>query len=129
MGVMTEVEVEQGAPAPDEPEAPPSPSARTDWVTLALDIAVWLWPLAVAAYLYNWVGHLGYNPTDDGFVLAGAQRLLHFQVPLLVARLLVGVIHGGEVGELEKGVGRGDRVHRASAGESGEQGPNWRCRP
>ena len=78
---MTEVEVEQGAPAPDEPEAPPSPSARTDWVTLALDIAVWLWPLAVAAYLYNWVGHLGYNPTDDGFVLAGAQRLLHFQIP------------------------------------------------
>jgi len=40
-----------------------------------------LTPILVTAFLFVEIGRLGYNPTDDGNVLAQTGRILHGQVP------------------------------------------------
>jgi hypothetical protein len=42
-----------------------------------------IWPVAWVALIVAAVGRLGFNPTDEGFVLAGSYRILHGQVPHL----------------------------------------------
>lgn len=47
----------------------------------ALRAAAIAWPLALVGALYVAFGHLGFQPTDEGNVLAQTHRILHGQVP------------------------------------------------
>lgn len=44
-------------------------------------LAAALWPLALVAWVFLRFAPLGYNPTDDGYVLSQSRRILHGQVP------------------------------------------------
>jgi hypothetical protein len=62
-----------GPPPTAFPDAPPWRAARR-----LLAVAV---PGGLIATLYVWVGRLGFQPTDDGNLLAQTWRLLHGEVP------------------------------------------------
>jgi hypothetical protein len=47
----------------------------------AVLVARCLWPLALVGWVFLRIGHLGFNPTDEGYVLAQAHRLLLGDVP------------------------------------------------
>lgn len=52
--------------------------ARTRIARIAEAVAALLFLPLAAHFLFSWIG---FNPTDDGFILAGARRILEGQVP------------------------------------------------
>ncbi len=62
------------------PEAELTPAARRPRTAARLTLHV-AWILALTLWTVERVGRMGFNPTDQGFILAGSWRLLHGQVP------------------------------------------------
>ena len=56
-------------------EAAEPNGSRNAWLFLAA------WAAGIVAIVYGFALRLGFNPTDDGFVLSQAYRILHGQVP------------------------------------------------
>jgi hypothetical protein len=69
------------APAEPTGQQTPGSSAVAQVGRALLEIAYVVWPAVLVFAIYLRFGRLGYNPTDDGFVLAASQRLLHGAVP------------------------------------------------